>query len=317
MTLPIKLNISADSLKEEVKCDFLVSNKLKKIQVIQVDLLNELLRVCRKHDIKLTVFAGTMLGAIRHKGFIPWDDDIDVAMTRENFERLQSIAETEFEHPYFFQTAKRDRRFFCAFARLRNSETTGLLTFNNSADYNNGIFIDIFVMDGISDNIWKQLIQRAALTVIGRLLNSYYKKDSDHCADIYSIPLKTKISVKLSKVIARIFPYSFLIWSYDKFLAMYNKSAKRFGLITHGSKNMNKYWTTMDELNEIVELPFENIQVPVSKNYDVVLRRLYGDYMKFPPINERGVWHQNIVIWEPDTPYIQFLQKRNAEQTIK
>jgi lipopolysaccharide cholinephosphotransferase len=80
---------------------------------------------------------------------------------------------------------------------------------------------------------------------------------------------------------------------------------------------MNKYWTTMDELNEIVELPFENIQVPVSKNYDVVLRRLYGDYMKFPPINERGVWHQNIVIWEPDTPYIQFLQKRNAEQTIK
>ena len=92
MTLPIKLNISAESLKEEVKCDFLVSNKLKKIQVIQVDLLNELLRVCRKHDIKLTVFAGTMLGAIRHKGFIPWDDDIDIAMTRENFERLQSIA---------------------------------------------------------------------------------------------------------------------------------------------------------------------------------------------------------------------------------
>ena len=73
MTLPIKLNVSADSLKEEVKCGFLVSNKLKKIQVIQVDLLNELLRVCRKHDIKLTVFAGTMLGAIRHKGFIPKD----------------------------------------------------------------------------------------------------------------------------------------------------------------------------------------------------------------------------------------------------
>ncbi len=168
--LPIHLTISKENLKSEIKCGFNVSEQLKRIQFVQLDLLNELLRVCRKHDIKLSIFAGTMLGAIRHKGFIPWDDDIDVCMNIENFKRLCDIASTEFKDPYYFQTALTDRRFFCAFARLRNSETTGLLTFNYSTEYNNGIFIDIFVMDGIPENLCAEKFQRIGLIVVGRLL---------------------------------------------------------------------------------------------------------------------------------------------------
>ena len=70
----------------------------------------------------------------------------------------------------------------------------------------------------------------------------------------------------------------------------------------------------MEELNELIFFPFENIEVPVSKNYDAILHRLYGDYMKFPPVNERGAWHQNIVIWEPEIPYAKFIQERTSKR---
>ena len=122
--------------QEEVRCDYLVNEKMKKIWAIQLDLLNKLLEVCQKHDIKVFAFAGTLLGAVRHKGFIPWDDDVDVCMERKEYERFLEVCNDEFPHPYFLQTALTDKRHFCGYARLRNSNTTGIISPHRSTKYN-------------------------------------------------------------------------------------------------------------------------------------------------------------------------------------
>ena len=92
---------------------------MQAVWAVQMDLLKELIRVCEKYNITYYGDSGTLLGAIRHKGYIPWDDDIDVVMTRSEYNRLLEVAEKEFTHPYFFQTRETDYGYERPFARLQ------------------------------------------------------------------------------------------------------------------------------------------------------------------------------------------------------
>ena len=91
---------------------YMNSDELRKMQLIQLELLEEVDRICTKYGISYSVEGGTLLGTVRHKGFIPWDDDMDFCMLRNDFYKLLEIADKEFQHPYFFQTALSDRRYF-------------------------------------------------------------------------------------------------------------------------------------------------------------------------------------------------------------
>ena len=84
--------IPPDFYNEEIRCGYNIKNNVKKIWAIQLDLLDHLLSVCKKYEIRIFVFAGTLLGAVRHKGFIPWDDDIDVCLLKDDYENLLSVA---------------------------------------------------------------------------------------------------------------------------------------------------------------------------------------------------------------------------------
>ena len=95
----INLQLDDSFYKEEIRDGYTVTTKQKKIWAVEMDLLDQLLKVCKKHDIKVIIYAGTLLGAIRHKGFIPWDDDIDVALTRPEYEKLLKVAPEEFKAP--------------------------------------------------------------------------------------------------------------------------------------------------------------------------------------------------------------------------
>lgn len=176
MSLPIKIDLPSSFFNEEVRDEYRVSEKGKRIWAVELDLLAELLRICKKHDIRVCLFAGSLLGAIRHKGFIPWDDDIDVCLVREEYEKLLQHQD-EFKHPYFLQTGYNDREFFLGYARLRNSDTTGIITWNKSKNYNNGIYIDVFVVDGYvdSERLLNKQLKNRNLTEL--LLTTYYRND--------------------------------------------------------------------------------------------------------------------------------------------
>ena len=106
--IELNINIPDSFLDEEERCGYIVSKQMKEVWAVELDLLAELLRVCKKHGIKVFASGGTMLGAIRHKGFIPWDDDIDMMMFRSDYDKLCAIAAEEFVEPYFFQTEYTD-----------------------------------------------------------------------------------------------------------------------------------------------------------------------------------------------------------------
>ena len=141
--------ISEDFFKEETRCGYTVSAKMKRIWAKELDLLRVFADVCEKNDLEYFLDGGTLLGAIRHKGFIPWDDDVDVIMPRKDYDRLWKIANSCFEYPYFFQTSLSEKNFFRAHAQLRNSETTGFIQSDEKKDINKGIFLDIFPLDNV------------------------------------------------------------------------------------------------------------------------------------------------------------------------
>ncbi len=305
----IKLNFDDDFFYDEIRCDYKVSSKQKRIWAIEIDLLNELINVCKKYDIKLFVFAGTLLGAARHNGFIPWDDDVDVCLTRTEYEKLLKVAPKEFKSPYFFQTALSDRRYFVGFSRLRNSLTTGHIKGQKSIDYNQGIYIDIFVLDGYVDDkfLLKKQLRRRSLAVL--FLSSYTNEYIGNTK--FAIILKKIVGNILHYTVCKIIPYETAVKYYDGVLKMYNGKCENVTFLTHPISLLQKYYCKITDLDTTAYLPFENITVPVPASYKQILKNIYGDYMKYPPLSERGKWHEGSLELDPDIPYKEYLKNKN------
>ena len=137
-----------DLYRDEIRSGFLVTAHRKRVWEIELEMLAELERICEKYGLHAFAAWGTLLGAVRHGGFVPWDDDIDLTMMRPDYERLKEVAPQELPEPYFFQTAYTDGALF-GIARLRNSATMAMLP--NINYFNQGIFIDIHPLDAVPD----------------------------------------------------------------------------------------------------------------------------------------------------------------------
>lgn len=302
MSLPIRTKFLKEFFEREVRCEYEVIPKLKKIWAIELDLFSEFSRVCRKHNIEFHVCFGTLLGAVRHHGFIPWDDDFDVWMTRENFKRLLAVSK-EFKHPYFLQTPLSDRRYFVGLSRFRNSETTGAVSGTDTPDYNNGIYMDVYILDGMTDSRIKRIWQHLLKRVVVKFLTLYFQKG----------PRKRtmkEILFYLLKPVSRLLSYE--VWNrlYDQIMSMYNQKTDKFTFLMNGGWN-GKWWTvTKAELSATTYLKYEDTEVPVPQAYHEILTRIYGDYMKFPDPEVRGRWHEGQIHFEPEIPYKEYLKNK-------
>ena len=305
MALPIKIKLPDGFLDPEVRCGYNVSEKLKKIWAVELDLLVELLRVCEKHNITIQIFGGTLLGAIRHRGFIPWDDDLDVCISRVEFKKLCQVAPAEFKEPYFLQTALSDRRYFLSYARLRNSYTTAAVTGQDTSDYNNGIYIDIYVLEGYPSTNLGFMIQDLFLTLTVKPVTLYYQ-DKPRNKSI------KEHALRMLRPFIRLLPYRFWLSLYYLVLRALTPVKCRIGLRHEMSLQARRYWMFKNEIGQSITMPFEFLSVPVPKSYADILGRLYGDYLSFPPVEQRGVWHNGKIRFNPDMPYKELLRRENA-----
>src|SRR5699024_6110897 len=139
----------------------------RKAQMIQLEILKEFDRFCKEHNIKYQLYAGTLLGAIRHKGFIPWDDDIDIAMTRDQYERfLEKYINNE---RYFLQNFQTDYNYFRQFSRLRKNNTVFRQEQYSNLDIHHGIFIDIFPLDNVEETYDKEKYRLSTNSVLRKI----------------------------------------------------------------------------------------------------------------------------------------------------
>lgn len=130
----------------------LSSNELKAIHSLELEALTVIDQICRRHSIKYTLIDGSLLGAICYNGFIPWDDDVDIAMLRDDLEKFKLICKTELPSKYFYQDMSTDPEYLYLFDKIRINNTLFKESYLAEYNINHGVFIDIFPVDNVSDN---------------------------------------------------------------------------------------------------------------------------------------------------------------------
>lgn len=285
--------ITEEFLKEETRDEYTIPAKMKKVWAIELDLLREFIELCEARGIRYFVGFGTMLGAVRHKGFIPWDDDLDVWLPREDYEKLLKIPASEIPEPYFLQTTENDEDYYAPFARLRNSNTTGILVSKNNK-CNNGIYIDIYQLDGLSG------------TGLGQNFRSFRVHVKNVKGNAFTFNINPSLITRtLHKVLRSKLSRFDPVRNYRKVQKLSKKipwdNTEKVGLIAYSRYPYKQQFFDKKDFEGAVKMPFEMLTVNVPSGYDHILTVQYGDYMKFPPVEKRGLWHD--FTFDPDTPY--------------
>lgn len=260
------------NLESEERCGYTVSQEMKKVWLAEIDLLQQLLKVCDKHHLRIWADGGTLLGAVRHHGFIPWDDDIDLCMPREDYDRLIALGASAFNDPYFLQSAYSDQGYSRGHAQLRNSMTAAIRLSDSYRPFNQGIFVDIFPLDAVPDDT-QQL--KTALRSVRRTLRFLKAKDTQ-------ILMSGRWGLVFRKLRAQ------WVVSRKEWTTVFREAEDR--LRTLGSAD-SRYVAELafsgDDIlferqifEDTVWLPFEHITIPAPAGYDLMLRTQYGpDYM--------------------------------------
>lgn len=241
--------------EEEIRYNYHISKKRKEVWAVELDLLKKFDELCNNYNLKYYADAGTLLGAIRHSGFIPWDDDIDVVMPRKDYQVLCEISNNCFQFPYFFQTEYTDPGSVRGHAQLRNSETTAFLKheYEKKCGFNQGIFIDIFPLDNIPP-----------------------AKDREKFWCVLKM-LYDKSLVYANKNENNIKYFNYDYYEFERFVQKYNviPELKLFGNISFYFDNPIGYRRIID-YKSWEYMPFENTKIRVPCGYKNILRICYG-----------------------------------------
>lgn len=258
---------------------------LKEKQKAAVDTLIALDDICKRLKINYWILYGTLIGGVRHQGFIPWDDDIDVGMKREDYDCFIKffIDNKKSILPYYIDNYLVNKKYPFYIARFCNPKYYAVF---NDYDYHSGAFVDIYPIDGMGNNIdpWNEAFRQGYKYKKGLLLSV-----CKFLKPFGSSPINIICNYPL-KLLCRIIGRDYFIKKIDIMSKKYRWDDSYYvGVPIWSSKvyNIQKSW-----FDETVYLKFQNLSVPVPKEYDKCLHSIYGDYMKLPPKSQRKPSHE-------------------------
>ena len=263
-----------------------MDTELRRLQLTQLEILKEIDRVCRDHDIPYSLYAGTLLGAVRHKAFIPWDDDLDICMTRVNYERFLQAWEKESPVGYILQNKENSPRFTQSFTKIRKDHTTFLEIEGEKGQYHNGVFVDVFPVDRVPT---------------GKMAQACFRWDCMRY-QLYTrefLPSKCSATTRLiSRIMLALTPEQKRPEKRKRLLDRITRYRDRSNLpliFIETMASMKKTYPA-DMMDEFVYLPFEDGMFQCVKQWDLNLRLKFGDYMQLPPEEQRTWTHHPVCV---------------------
>lgn len=284
------------NLEPETRKGHYISAEMKKIWAVEMEMLIKLLDICKRHNLRIFAEGGTLLGAVRDRGYIPWDDDIDMAMPREDYDKLRAIASEEFKAPYFFQCGYTDL-FPKGETKIRKDGTAAIFKHDVFSNYHHGIFIDIFPLDSLPNDKEKlELLLKERMSKRIKLdLYCNYKFSLTKWGYNWQY-LKSYISVK--KV-----GFKKYFQNYDELMKSYSHEDCRLVSIISWSEN-ERYIREKAWYRDVMYLPFEDIEIPVPIDYDNILKKQFGDYMI--PVKGQSM-HGTSLVMDTEHSYLDYL----------
>ena len=283
--------------EEEIRYDHVVSTTMKKVWAIELNILEEIDRICRKHGIRYYAAFGTLLGVVRHQGFIPWDDDLDIVMMRPDYERFRRVAKNELCEKYELQeelSPYLNRSFY----KVRDGRTAAVEFSEFPEEYNQGIFVDVFPLDDGCDSpaeITPEFVMKkemwAALVNPGEILAMLSANAN------FVLPpdiLRFIATDKTGKGLQM----------FGEFCSTHFGSSKKVDMLVreseHPGRGMMREW-----FDKVLYLPFENFLIPVPEGYEKwVIHRFGTDYMT--PVKFASL--HNGIKMDPDKSYREYLK---------
>lgn len=265
-----------------------------------LQLLKVFINLCEKLDLKYYLACGSVLGAVKYKGFIPWDDDIDVCMRREDYEIFVKEAPRYLPENLFLQNYKTDPEFPSVTSKLRNSNTAWIEEGVAHLNINHGIYLDIFPLDGYPKAAEEQKI---------------FEKKKMHFERIRAISYKQKLNIKAvrtnivliaNKLFGMYSSSAANIGEYEKFISAYPTETSEIWC-NHGNWQGVLEYAAKSQYGEGVEATFEGVKVIIPENYDQYLTQKYGDWRSDPP-PEKQKTHHSVRIADTKKSYKEYLK---------
>ena len=271
----------------------------QRVKAVQLDLLGELRRVCEEHGLRLFLIYGSLLGAVRSGGLIPGDDDIDVALPREDYDALMELAPS-FKSPYFLQSNYNDDCFYGGFMKLRNVETTAITPQDWYVDCCEGIFIDIFPIDASFESERAEHRKIRKIRLLQRLL---YAKSYGFYRNFKDMPL---LVWKSYKYLGKLFPREMLLRKLDEAFRAGNRDSRKVGIYTHYSGGCSGIrYMGRQSLADPVRMAYEGMDFLVPGNWDQALCAVYGPgYLA--PLRQKDGLH---AFYRADVPYTAYKRR--------